>query len=596
MAIFSVSVSSISRTAGRSATAAAAYRTGTVVIDERQGLIHDYTRRGGVDHVSRHYPHDIKDIGTEALWNLAERAEVKRNAMVAREVLVALPHELAAPQRRALSEAICEALVERYQTAVEGSVHRPDKDGDHRNEHVHIEMLTRHMNADGSLEGKIQSLSDIKGGSSKETEWIREMVEIKTNLALEHAGLDVRVDRRRLKVQQAEALENGDLVLAQSLDRAPQQHEGPRVTQIRRECEREGRAPLGALDVATANDAIGYDIGADRLELAEAVSMIEHLEKRGAERTAAHVEAIKEDRIRDRLTAARAELKSTERERIDLAIKLDEGEPGYVQEARGMRKEMIQAKATAKTFREENVWFSRFADVVGIKLETDLAAEYATARFVKSPERRLAKAWSSEHKEDAATYKKLVKDEAAYERKVSRLDVQVSALNKPDPEVIEQIKTEVAAGIERARPEIAAFVDNHRPQIEAAAEIGTGVDAWISTDIISTGNPVIDELSRKSAQFRSRMLREEMQRAEQSDAIAAQAVRKYQAAFKKVLDGAFRSAAREAEPKVDHAAEARKRALEAAAAALRVPQQAAKPYVPTWKRGRHDETDLKYEP
>lgn len=592
MAIFSVSVSSISRTAGRSATAAAAYRTGTVVIDERQGLIHDYSRRGGVDHVSRHYPHGIKDVGTEALWNLAEHAEVKRNAMVAREVLVALPHELDATQRRALSEAICEALVERYQTAVEGSVHRPDKDGDHRNEHVHIEMLTRHMNADGSLDGKIQSLSDIKGGSSKETEWIREMVEIKTNLALEHAGLDVRVDRRRLKVQQAEALENGDLALAQSLDRAPQQHEGPRVTQIRRECEKAGRAPLGALDIAAANDAIGYD--ADRLELAEVVSMIEHLEKHGAERTAAHVEAIKEKRLRDLLTAARAELKSTEKERIELAIKLDEGEPGYVQEARNMRKDMVKAKAAAQAFREENVWFSKFADVVGIKLETDRAAEYATAKFVKSPERRQAKAWTSEYKEDDATYKKLVKDEAAFEARVSRLDAQVSALNKPDPEVIEQIKTEVAAGIERACPEIAAFVDNHRPQIGSAAEIGAGIDAWISTDIISTGNLVIDELSRKGAQFRSRMLREEMQRAEENERLSAQAVRKYQAAFKKALDGAFKSAAREAEPKIDHAAESRKRAVEAAAAALRAPQQAAKAYVPTWKR-EHD-TNLKYEP
>lgn len=590
MAIYSASVKTISRKAGRSATAAAAYRTGSEVIDERQGLIHDYTRKGGVDHVSQHLPHGLK-LNTHDIWNRAEHAEKRKDATVARELVVALPHEMTSVQRTALADSIAMELVGRYQVAAECSVHLPDKEGDQRNNHAHIQFSTRRMNEDGSFGAKTRELDDIKQGKV-EVEWIRTMVEEKTNVALEAAGLEVRVDRRSLKDQRAAALEVGDFLMAQELDRAPQIHNGPRVTQILREAEKEGRTPLGVLDRAAVNDGIGFDLEAGKAELAEVISMIDFIEKRDAGRTVAHAEAIKEDRLRDRLTAARAEHKSIESERIDLAIELDKGEPSYVQEARNMRKEMINAKAKAKTFREENVWFSKFADVVGIKMETDRAAEYATAKFVKSPERKLAKTWSSEHKENSANYKKLVKEEAACEAKVSRLDAAVSALNRPDPEVVQAIKEEVAQGIESARPEITEFVDKHASDIAAAAEFG-GVDAWMSTEIIATGIPAIDELSRKAAQFKSRMMREELARAEETGRLQGQAIQKFQASLSKALDSSFKSAAREAEP-TDHAAEGRR--ITAQAAALRASKQPPAEYVPTWKRGRHDDSDLNYEP
>jgi hypothetical protein len=49
VAIYHLSVKTISRSAGRSATAAAAYRAGVKITDERTGEIHDYTRKGGVE-------------------------------------------------------------------------------------------------------------------------------------------------------------------------------------------------------------------------------------------------------------------------------------------------------------------------------------------------------------------------------------------------------------------------------------------------------------------------------------------------------------------------------------------------------------------
>ncbi len=51
MAIYHLRATMISRSAGRSATAAAAYRVGERIEDHRTGLTFDYRARGGVDHV-----------------------------------------------------------------------------------------------------------------------------------------------------------------------------------------------------------------------------------------------------------------------------------------------------------------------------------------------------------------------------------------------------------------------------------------------------------------------------------------------------------------------------------------------------------------
>ena len=91
------------------------------------------------------------------------------------------------------------------------------------------------------------------------------MVEEKTNAALEAAGIDSRVDCRSLKDQRLAALEAGDQELANSLNRLPTIHEGPRVTQIRREAAKHNRNVLGSLDRAAANDAI-IGINKDRAE------------------------------------------------------------------------------------------------------------------------------------------------------------------------------------------------------------------------------------------------------------------------------------------------------------------------------------------
>lgn len=276
MALYSTSVKPVSRSSGRSATAAAAYRNAERITDERTGEIHDYRRRSGVDFVSSFAPKGMPLQGSAELWNKAEAAEVRKNARVAREVLVALPHELNQVQRFVLAQSIAQRLADRYGTAGTLAVHLPDREGDQRNHHAHILMTTRRLDASGQLGEKTRELDDVKRGP-EEIEWIREMVEEQTNAKLEFAEVESRVDRRSLVKQANAAIDANDLGRAAKLCRAATVHEGPRVTQIRREAAKAGRAPLGALDRAAANDR-QRQLVRDRVELGRVSAQVIGLE------------------------------------------------------------------------------------------------------------------------------------------------------------------------------------------------------------------------------------------------------------------------------------------------------------------------------
>jgi len=273
VALYSVSVKTVGRSSGRSSTAAAAYRNAERIVNERTGEVHDYRRRSGVAYTEAFAPAGVAPIPSAILWNRAEAAETRKNANVAREVLVALPHELDQVQRRDLAKAIAQDLANRYGTAGTLAIHLPDKEGDQRNHHVHILMTTRRVDAEGTFGEKTRELDDLKRRGPLEVEWIRHMIESRTNHALEQAGSENRVDRRSLAQQQRAALAAGDQLRADQLDRPATVHEGPRVTQIRREAARAGRAPLGVLDRAAVNDDI-HQLVAERKELARVSAQI----------------------------------------------------------------------------------------------------------------------------------------------------------------------------------------------------------------------------------------------------------------------------------------------------------------------------------
>lgn len=184
MAIFHLSVKTISRSQGRSAVAASAYRAGVVLSDARYGLEHDYTRKKGVASSFIVAP----DAATwaqdrEVLWNRVEEAEKRKNSTVAREYELALPAELTDAEREALTRSFAQEIVTRYGIAADVAIHRAGREGDQRNHHAHILTTTRVVTAEGLTE-KTRVLDAAKTGSA-EIEALRALWADQINAALE---------------------------------------------------------------------------------------------------------------------------------------------------------------------------------------------------------------------------------------------------------------------------------------------------------------------------------------------------------------------------------------------------------------------------
>lgn len=196
MAIYHLSVKTISRSAGRSATAAAAYRAGVEITDARTGEVHDYSRRDGVLSSDLFVPDSAPAWASDrqALWNQVEQSENRKNSTVAREFEVALPVELSEGDRRRLVGVFCRELVEQHGIAVDASIHAPDKNGDLRNYHAHILTSTRRLD-DNGFGQKARELDAKATGPELVAHW-RERWAVLTNIALEQAGVGEKVDHR----------------------------------------------------------------------------------------------------------------------------------------------------------------------------------------------------------------------------------------------------------------------------------------------------------------------------------------------------------------------------------------------------------------
>lgn len=225
MASYHFSVQIIQRSHGRSALAAAAYRAGERIADQRTGQVHDYSRRHGVVHSEILLPDGASRFlgNREVLWNLVERLEGRKDAQLAREINLALPHELDADQRRKLLlNFVREAFVGRGMVA-DVAIHAPvPEKGDHpHNHHAHILLTLRQATAAGLRSVKTREWNSDKLLAEWRAVWAEHQ-----NLALERAGILERVDHRTLEAQREGALQRGDRLLAASLRRKPEIHVG----------------------------------------------------------------------------------------------------------------------------------------------------------------------------------------------------------------------------------------------------------------------------------------------------------------------------------------------------------------------------------
>lgn len=188
----------LSRSSGRSATAAAAYRAGQKIEDERTGQTYDYSKRSGVLLAEVMTP-DGQPLDRAQLWNAAESAEKRCNSVVAREFVVALPHELTQSQQTALVKDYAQGLSERTGWAVDVAIHAPGNEGDLRNMHAHLLCTTRTIERDPAgcpVAGSKTREWDIRSSGSELLRSERSEWERCVNQSLELANRIERVDCR----------------------------------------------------------------------------------------------------------------------------------------------------------------------------------------------------------------------------------------------------------------------------------------------------------------------------------------------------------------------------------------------------------------
>lgn len=222
MAIFSMRMQVIKRSAGRSSVAAAAYRAGEKLVDERQGITHDYSNRTGVEHREILFPDNapawVRGMDRAGLWNAVEAGEKRKDSQTARELRLTLPREIPPHERIALvRDYVRRNFVARGMIA-DIAIHNKVASDGLEQPHAHV-MLTmrpavephgfgqkmRHdwvpcpsgrTHDDGRpvmVESNAQSWNSIDFYEATRLDW-----ENTANAALARAGSEQRIDRRSL--------------------------------------------------------------------------------------------------------------------------------------------------------------------------------------------------------------------------------------------------------------------------------------------------------------------------------------------------------------------------------------------------------------
>ncbi len=261
MAIYHFSAKVIQRSAGRSAVAAAAYRSASELADERVGRSHDYTAKEGVVHSEIMLPagaperwqavDDTPEAGRSArerLWNEVEAIERRKDAVLAREVEFALPRELSQAEGIALAqEFVRQQFVSRGMVA-DLNVHWSKEPDGEVKPHAHVMLSMREIDGDG-FGKKQRAWNDV--GLLRD--WREGWAEL-ANARLAELGHDIRIDHRSLREQGIE-LEPQHKIGPAGARREERGEDAERAAEHRAIARRNGEAlfadPRIALDALT---------------------------------------------------------------------------------------------------------------------------------------------------------------------------------------------------------------------------------------------------------------------------------------------------------------------------------------------------------
>ncbi|MDE8347096.1 MAG: MobA/MobL family protein [Acidocella sp.] len=216
MAIFHMRAQVISRAAGRSAIAAAAYRAGERLRDERTGQMHDYSRKAYVEYREIMAPETAPAWMQDraALWSGVEAAEKRKDAQLAREVHFALPRELDRMERVELIRDFCQREFVARGMIADVAIHNPSGRDGGEQPHAHVMLTTRVLTGEG-FGAKDRDWNDKALYEGWRAGWAEH-----ANRALERVGSRERIDHRSFA--------------ARGIDREPEPKLGPKAARLER--------------------------------------------------------------------------------------------------------------------------------------------------------------------------------------------------------------------------------------------------------------------------------------------------------------------------------------------------------------------------
>jgi hypothetical protein len=234
----------VSRAKSQSMVAKAAYNSREAITEERTAELKDFSRMRDKPLASFVFVSDpeLRDAGK--LWNFYDAQETRKNAQLGYSFIAALPYQLTDEQREFMVKDFMREQFQRKGVAAQADIHRPDRQGDDRNFHVHILASMREVGKDG-LGEKVFTWADRQKNLSR---W-REAWAERGARELEKQGFSVEAERWRYGYltnpqQREKALQRGDIEWAEIKALEATHHLGPAASEMERRDEQSDRGDL----------------------------------------------------------------------------------------------------------------------------------------------------------------------------------------------------------------------------------------------------------------------------------------------------------------------------------------------------------------
>lgn len=215
---FHLSVSAVSKAKNHSVLAKSAYNSGSKLVDEQSGVVHDYTSKAKdkilnlVDSDGTKYTQVIEKnvihtalitptlagelaVTREGFWNDIERIETRKNAQLGTEIDVMFPDGITADQRIVLAERYAQTLSDRYNVLVDVAIHRPHSHEKHVGEVEVVELTSRNFHAHILLSSR-EIVADVEGYAlSARKNWLQWSTEERLSKGLNGRGDELKYQR-----------------------------------------------------------------------------------------------------------------------------------------------------------------------------------------------------------------------------------------------------------------------------------------------------------------------------------------------------------------------------------------------------------------